>query len=45
MTIDYEIRDEQLQYNVNSEAAKISELSSGKIYEYEFLTGGEILPI
>ena len=45
MTIDYEVRDEELQYNVNSEAAKISALLSGKIDEYEFLTGGEILPI
>ena len=31
MTIDDQIEDEKLQYNVNREAAKISALSSGKI--------------
>ena len=31
MTIDYEIRDEKLQYDINREAAKISAISSGKI--------------
>ena len=30
MTIDDEIRDEKLQYNINREAAKISALSFGK---------------
>ena len=44
MTIDDKIRDEKLQYNINREAAKISDLSSGKIDKYEFLTGEEILP-
>ena len=44
MTIDDEIKDEKLQYNINREAAKISELSSGKIDKYEYLTGEEILP-
>ena len=44
MTIDDKIRDENLQYDNNREAAKISELSSVKIDEYEFLTGEEILP-
>ena len=29
MTIDYKIRDEKLQYDINREAAKISALSSG----------------
>ena len=43
MTIDDKIRDEKLKYNVNREATKISELSSGKIYKYDFLTGEEIL--
>ena len=33
----------KLQYYINREAAKISALSSGKIYKYEFLTGAEIL--
>ena len=44
MTIDDEIRDEKLQYDINREAAKISALSSGKIDKYEYLTGEEILP-
>ena len=44
MTIDYNIRDEKLQYDINRKAAKISTLSSGKIDEYEYLTDEEILP-
>ena len=44
MTIDDQIRDEKLQYDINREAAKISTLSSGKIDQYEYLTGEEILP-
>ena len=44
MTIDDQIRDEKLQYDINREAAKISALSSGKIDKYEYLTGKEILP-
>ena len=44
MAIDDKITDEKLQYHINREAAKISALSSGKIDEYEFLTGEEILP-
>ena len=44
MTINDQIRDEKLQYNINREAAKISALSSGKIYKYEYLTGEDILP-
>ena len=43
MTIDFQIRDKKLQYNINREAAKISALSSGKIDTYEYLTGEEIL--
>ena len=31
MTTDDKIRDEQLQYDINREALKISALSSGKI--------------
>ena len=34
MTIDHKIRDEKLQYDINSEAAKISALASGKIDKY-----------
>ena len=44
MTIEDQIRDENLQYDINREAAKISALSSGKIDKYEYLTGEEILP-
>ena len=44
MTIDDQIRDEKLQYNINREAAKISTLSSKEFNEYEYLTGEEILP-
>ena len=44
MTIEDQIKDEKLQYDINREAAKISALSSGKIDKYEYLTGKEILP-
>ena len=44
MTIDDQIRDEKLQYDINRETANISTLSSGKIDKYECLTGEEILP-
>ena len=44
MTIDDQIKDEKLQYDINREAAKISALSSGKIHKYEYLTGEDILP-
>ena len=44
MTIEDQIKDEKLQYDINREAAKISGLSSGKIDKYEYLTGEEILP-
>ena len=44
MTIEDQIRDEKLQYDINREAAKVSALSSGKIDMYEYLTGEVILP-
>ena len=44
MTINDQIRDGKLQYDINREVAKISALSSGKIHKYEYLTGEEILP-
>ena len=44
MTINDQIRDEKLQYDINREAAKISALSSGEIHKYEHLTGEDILP-
>ena len=44
MTIDDQIKDQKLQYDIHREATKISTLSSGKIDKYEYLTGEEILP-
>ena len=44
MTIDDQIKDEKIQYVINTEAAKLSTLSSGKINKYEYLTVEEILP-
>ena len=44
MAIDNQFRDKKLQYDINKEAAKISALSSGKIDNYEYLTGEETLP-
>ena len=44
MTINDQIKDENLQYNINREAAKISLLSSGKLHKYEYLTGEDIIP-
>ena len=44
MIIDDQIKDKKLQYDVNREAAKISDLSSGKIDKYEYLTDEEMLP-
>ena len=44
MAIEDQIKDEKLQYDINIEAAKTSALSSGKLDQYEYLTGEEILP-
>ena len=44
MTINEQIKDEKLQYDINREAPKISSLSSGKIQKYEYLTGEDMLP-
>ena len=44
MTIEDQIKDEKLEFDINREAAKISALSSGKLDKYEYLTGEEILP-
>ena len=47
MTINDQIKDEKLQYDINREAAKTSALSSGKLQKYliktSFLTGENIL--
>ena len=37
MTIEDQIRDEKLQYDINKETGKISALSSGKIDKYMLL--------
>ena len=44
MTINDQIRDEKLQYDIDRKAAKISALSSGKFHKYEYFTGEDILP-
>ena len=44
MTINDQIRDEKLKYDINREAAKNSALSTGKICKFEYLTGEDILP-
>ena len=44
MTINDQIRDEKLQYDINRTTAKISALSSGNLQKYEYLTGEDILP-
>ena len=44
MTINDQIKDENLQYDIHREAARISALSSEKLHKYEYLTGEDILP-
>ena len=44
MKINDQIRDEQLPYDINREASKISALSSRNIQKCEYLTGEDILP-
>ena len=44
MTINDQIRNKKLQYDINREVTKISALSSGEISKYEYLTGEDILP-
>ena len=44
MTINDEIRDEELKYGINKKAAGKTALSSGKIDKYDYLTGKEVLP-
>ena len=45
LTIDDKIIDDNLKYDINREAAKISTWSSGKIDKYRSLTGKAILPL
>ena len=44
MITDDQIRNENLQYDINRKAAKISALSLNKLSKYEYLTGEEVLP-
>ena len=44
MTVNDQIEDEKLQYDIARQAAKMLALSSGNINECEYLTGEEILP-
>ena len=44
MTIDDQIKDENIQRGINREGPKISAISSDKVDKYKYLTGEEILP-
>ena len=44
MTINDQIRDEKLQYDIDRKSAETSPKSSGKLHKYEYLTGEDILP-
>ena len=43
MTINDQLRDEKLRYDINRETDKISASSLGKIHKYEHLTGEDML--
>ena len=45
MLIDYNIKDKNLQHDINREATNVSALSSEKIDKYEFRTGKETLSL
>ena len=44
MTMEDQIGDTNIKYNINREAAKISALSFGKTDKYEYVTGEDMLP-
>ena len=44
MTINDQIRDQQLKYDINREVDKLSALSWSKVHKYEYLPGEDILP-
>ena len=44
MSIQDQIGDEKLQYDINREDEKMSAILPGKIDKYQYLTGEEILP-
>ena len=43
MKTKVKIRDEKLQYDINKETSKISALSFGKNYIYEYLTDDQMI--
>ena len=43
VTINDQVRDQKLGYDVNRKEAKISALSSGNFHRYKYLTDEEIL--
>ena len=45
ITVDDKIKGEELQYNINKKAEKISSLSSGRIDKWEYLTVKEKLAV
>ena len=42
MTINGQIRDKKLQYDIDRKAAEISTKSSGKLHKYEYLTASPV---
>ena len=44
LTTNDDFTDEQLQYDINKEAAKMSALSSSEVDKYEHLRDEEMLP-
>ena len=44
-TIDNKIKQKKAQNNLDRQTAKISTLSLGKVVEWEFLAGQDILPV
>ena len=42
-TIDHKIERNKAQYDLDSQTAKISALSSGNVSKYEFLIGRDVL--
>ena len=44
MTINDQVREEKLQYDINRKATKISALSSENFRKYQYITGEDILP-
>ena len=43
-TIDNKIEQNKAQYNLDKQTANTSDLSSGNVCKYKFLTGEDVLP-